>query len=234
MKLEEFAYSDGELPLVGMLARPIGKPRAAVAVFPTIHNISPRVAEKAQLLADEGYLTLVMDFYGEQVNEANPGPVLAEKLRSDTSVYRRRLRAGMDALGNLAPDLPKFAIGFCMGGQAVLELARDGADLVAVASFHGLLDTKQPATFGSIKARILVCHGDKDPLVPRDQVARFMEEMDWASADWHMHIYAQAKHGFTDPANDAKNIDAVGYDASADRQSWAAMRELFDEALQDT
>ena len=231
MMLEELAYSDGELPLIGMLARPTGKPRAAVAVFPTIHNITPRVAEKAQQLAEEGYLSLVMDFYGEEVGEANPGPPLAEALRADTAVYRRRLHAGLGVLTKLAPDLPKFAIGFCMGGQAVLELARDGADLAAVASFHGLLDTKQPAKLGSIKARILVCHGDKDPLVPRDQVTRFMEEMDWANANWYLHIYSSAKHGFTDPANDAKNIDAVGYDTSADHQSWAAMLGLFDECL---
>ncbi len=232
MTLETVAYSDGNLELAGNIARPEGKPRALVALFPTIHNITPRVAEKASALADMGYLAMVMDFYGKEVTENNPGPPLAEKLRADTDNYRARLHAGLAALHKQAPDLPMFAIGFCMGGQAVLELARDGADLAAVVSFHGLLDTKRPAKRGTIKPRILVCHGNKDPLVPRVQVQSFMEEMDLAGADWHMHIYSSAVHGFTDPANDLKPFDAVAYDASADRQSWSAMLSLFDEVLE--
>ena len=231
MSLEPFEYFDGEVSLTGHLARPKGPPRAAVAVFPTIHNLTPPVAEKAAVLASEGYLALVMDFYGEEVTEANPGPPLAEKLRADVGAYRQRLHAGLDALRKQSGDVPMFAIGFCMGGQAVLELGRDGADLAAVASFHGLLDTQRPASPGSVKPRILVCHGDKDPMVPRSQVSRFMEEMDEAGAEWHLHIYSNARHGFTDPANDDKPIDAVAYDASADRQSWAAMLELFEEVL---
>lgn len=230
--MERHSYADDGLTLTGHIARPSGTPRAAVAVFPTIHNITPRVAEKAQELAGAGYLVMVMDFYGEEVTEANPGPPLAEKLRAETDTYRQRLHAGLAALRELAPDLPMAAIGFCMGGQAVLELARDGADLVAVTSFHGLLDTRRPAERSAIKPRILVCHGDKDPMVPREQVTAFMEEMDHAGADWHLHVYANAVHGFTDPANDAKPVDAVAYDASADRQSWAAMMGLFEEVLE--
>uniref|UniRef100_UPI0030844043 dienelactone hydrolase family protein n=1 Tax=Parerythrobacter lutipelagi TaxID=1964208 RepID=UPI0030844043 len=229
--MDRLVYNDGARALVGQFARPASAPRAAVAVFPTIHNITPRIAEKARMLADAGYLAMVMDFYGEEVTEANPGAPLAEKLRADAGDFRQRLRAGLAALRGLAPDLPMFAIGFCMGGQAVLELARDGAELLAVASFHGLLETQRAAEAGVIRSRILVCHGDRDPLVPRDQVRTFMREMDHAGADWHLHIYAKAVHGFTDPANDAKPFDAVAYDASADRQSWAAMHALFDEVL---
>jgi dienelactone hydrolase len=121
------------------------------------------------------------------------------------------------------------AIGFCMGGQAALETARDGADLAAVVSFHGLLDTKDAAEPGAVKARILVCHGDADPMVPRTQVAAFWEEMDAAGADWHFHSYSGVRHGFTDPGSDARGLEAVKYNASADRQSWAAMMELFGE-----
>lgn len=231
MSLERLAYRDGEVALTGWLARPQEKGRAAIAVFPTIHNITPRVAEKARALAEAGYLAMVMDFYGEEVSEANPGPPLAESLRADTGAYRARLRAGLAALQAEAGELPLLAIGFCMGGQAVLELARDGAPLEAVASFHGLLETDRPAEPGIVRPRILVCHGDKDPMVPRDQVVRFMDEMDAAGADWHLHVYARAVHGFTDPANDEKPIPAVAYDASADRQSWAAMMEFFAEVL---
>ncbi len=117
-----------------------------------------------------------------------------------------------------------------MGGQAALELARDSAPLEAVVSFHGLLDTGLPAEPGAITARILVCHGDADPMVPRSQVLAFWEEMDAAQANWHFHAYSGVKHGFTNPAKVEGNR-AVGYDASADRQSWAAMLELFDEVF---
>jgi len=223
-------YCDGDLELTGHLARPAGEPRAAVAVFPTIHNVTPTVAAKAEALADAGYLAMVMDFYGEEVTQDNPGPPLAATLRADTDTYRTRLRAGLAALRDIAPDLPMAAIGFCMGGQAVLELARDGANLAAVASFHGLLDTQRPAEPGAVKARILTCHGDADPLVPREQVLAFWEEMDRAGADWHFHSYSGVKHGFTNPDSPHGN-EVVAYDASADRQSWAAMLGLFDEVL---
>mgnify|MGYP006406877175 CR=1 FL=1 len=232
--LERYDYQDGETRLTGWVAKPIGTPRAAIAVYPTIHNITPRVAEKAQALAESGYLALVTDFYGEEVTRANPGPPLAQRLRADNSAYRKRLFAGLEALRSLddAGDGPVAAIGFCMGGQAVLELARAGADLAAVVSFHGLLGTAQRARPGDqISPRILVCHGDKDPMVPRDMVAQFMAEMDSAGADWHLNIYSGAVHGFTDPANDAKPTAAVAYDASADRHSWAAMHLLFDEVF---
>lgn len=230
MRLEAVEYRDGGTRLSGLGARPSGKPRASIAVFPTIHNVTPSVADKACALAEAGYLAMVMDFYGEKVTEDNPGPPLAEKLRADTNDYRARLHAGLAALRRLAPNLPMAAIGFCMGGQAVLELARDGADLVAVVSFHGLLDTKRPAEPGAIKPRILICHGDADPLVPREQVLEFWQEMDGAGADWHFHSYGGVKHGFTNPDAPVGN-DAVAYDASADRQSWAAMLEFFDEVL---
>ena len=111
----------------------------------------------------------------------------------------------------------------------MLELAREGAPLEAVVSFHGLLDTELQTEPGKVTARVLVCHGDADPMVPRSQVLAFWEEMDAAGADWHFHSYSGVKHGFTNPGP-ASN-PATGYDASADRQSWAAMHSLFDEIL---
>ena len=124
---------------------------------------------------------------------------------------------------------PLAAIGFCMGGQAALELAREGAPLDAVVSFHGLLGTDLPAEPGHVTARILVCHGDADPMVPRSQVIAFWEEMDRAGASWHFHSYSGVRHGFTNPA--PTENPATAYDESADRQSWAAMHALFDEVF---
>ena len=99
-----------------------------------------------------------------------------------------------------------------------------------MVSFHGLLATDLPAEPGKVTARILVCHGDADPMVPRSRVIQFWEEMDAAGADWHFHSYGGVKHGFTNPHSPPGN-PAVGYDTSADRQSWAAMFELFDEVF---
>lgn len=225
-------YRDRETALTGWLARPSGAPRAAIAIFPTIANVLPAIEHRARLLAGQGYLAMIADFYGAPVADFAAARPLAEALRADVDHYRARLSAALDALRRheTAAGLAIGAIGFCMGGQAVLELARAGEDLDLVVSFHGLLDTQRAAT-KPIKPRILVCHGDQDPMVPRSQVLAFWEEMDAASADWHFHSYAGVRHGFTDPASDARGLAAVAYDASADRQSWAAMTSLFDEVF---
>lgn len=228
---ETVAYSDGDTPLAGLLYRPGAAPRAAVAVYPTIMNCTEPVLAKARALADAGYLALVTDFYGEQPASFDQAREFAAGIRTTPEDYRRRLRAGLKALASVAgpEDLPLLAIGFCMGGQAVLELAREGAPLEAVVSFHGLLQTDLPAEPGKVAARILVCHGDADPMVPREQVLMFWQEMDSAGADWHFHSYSGVRHGFTNPA--PTENPATAYDASADRQSWAAMLSLFDEVL---
>ncbi|MBB4856732.1 dienelactone hydrolase [Novosphingobium chloroacetimidivorans] len=232
-QLEAVAYHHGDAELTGWLARPQESPRAAILVFPTIANFTPAIERRAAMLADLGYLALIADFYGERVADFAAAGPLADKLRADVGHYRARLGAALDALRGLpeAAGLPVFAIGFCMGGQAALELAREGHNLAAAVSFHGILSTDRPAELGRVRARLLVCHGDADPLVPRQQVLGFWEEMDRAGADWHFHVYANVKHGFTDPGSDARGLPAIGYDTSADRQSWTAMRNLFDEIL---
>lgn len=228
---DTISYADGDSALSGLLARPSGTPRGAVLVFPTIMNVTPAVEAKAQALADAGYLALVGDFYGKAPESFDQSREFAGEIRESPELYRQRLRASLRALATLeeAGGLPLFIIGFCMGGQAALELAREGAPVEAVVSFHGLLDTQMPAEAGAVRARILVCHGDADPMVPRPQVLKFWEEMDAAGADWHFHSYSGVRHGFTNPA--PTENPATAYDASADRQSWAAMHSLFDELL---
>ena len=228
---EPLAYADGEVALEGTLYRPAGTPRAAVLVFPTIMNPTPAVTAKAQDLAANGYLAMVADFYGRQPENFDQSREFAMEIRETPESYRTRLRASLKALAQheAAEGLEIGSIGFCMGGQAALELAREGAPLFAAVSFHGLLQTDFPAEPGAVRTRILVCHGDADPMVPRAQVMKFWEEMDRAGADWHFHSYAGVKHGFTNPA--PSDNPATAYDASADRQSWAAMYALFDEVL---
>jgi dienelactone hydrolase len=202
-----------------------------VLVFPTIMNPTQFVLDKAQDLAANGYLAMVADFYGKTPDNFDQSREFAMEIRETPELYRQRLRASLRALAALdgAAGLPIGAIGFCMGGQAVLELAREGAPMFAAVSFHGLLNTELPAQPGAARSRILVCHGDADPMVPRAQVLKFWEEMDRAGANWHFHSYSGVKHGFANPA--PTENPATGYDASADRQSWAAMYSLFDEVL---
>jgi dienelactone hydrolase len=231
VSLEGIPYTDGDTALTGLLARPAGPARAAIVVFPTIMNPTRFVLAKAQDLAARGYLVLVADFYGAEPTSMDHAREHALAIRDTPQAYRQRLRAAVKALATLpeAVGLPIGTIGFCMGGQAALELAREGAPLFAAVSFHGLLNTELPAAPGSVRARILVCHGDADPMVPRAQVFKFWEEMDEAGADWHFHSYAGVKHGFANP--DPNPNPATAYNPSADRQSWAAMISLFDEVL---
>lgn len=229
--LEAITYNHGDVALTGWLARPQGKPRAAILVFPTIANAGPSVKRRATMLADLGYIALIADFYGVTDGDYQ---ALAQDLRAAVSHYRDRLTAALNALKALPEvrtGLPIATIGYCMGGQAALELAREGQDLIAAVSFHGILTTNSPALPGAVRARILVCHGDADSLAPRQDILAFWDEMNTAGAKWNFHAYSGVKHGFTDANSDLRGIPAIAYDASADHQSWAALNSLFDEIL---
>jgi dienelactone hydrolase len=125
------------------------------------------------------------------------------------------------------------SIGFCFGGTMSLELARSGAALKAVVGFHSGLATSAPSTeANAIKARILVCIGADDPMIPPEQRAAFEDEMRRAGADWQMHLYGNTVHSFTNPEAAKRNMpDAIRYSREADKRSWAALQELFSETL---
>lgn len=230
--LEPVTYADRGTALTGWLARPSGPARGAVVVFPTIANVTPAVERRADMLAKAGFVAMIADLYGKPVPSFEAAGSLAQQLRGDPGHYRVRVCAAVAALRDhpAAAGLTLAAIGYCMGGQAALETARAGEDLVLVASFHGILSTDLPAS-RPIAGRLLVCHGDADPLVPREQVVGFWQEMDAVSANWHFHAYSGIKHGFTDPGSDARGLPAIAYDRSADRQSWAALMGLMDEVF---
>jgi dienelactone hydrolase len=124
------------------------------------------------------------------------------------------------------------AIGFCFGGQCVLELARTGADVKAVVSFHGLLGTQIPTPRGGVKAMVLAITGALDPFVPESDVQRFQEEMAAAEADWHLTIYGQGWHAFTDPdVSTHHDIPGVRYDPALDHLSWSQATAFLATAL---
>jgi len=232
--LERVDYADRGTPLAGWLARPEGTPRAAIVVFPTIVNVNSPIERRARMLADAGFVALIADFYGEPVASFDAAGPLSKALTADPDHFRARLIAAATALRDhpAAAGLPLAAIGYCMGGQSAIELARAGEDLAFVASFHGTFRTRRKASADALhKPRLLICHGDADPLAPREDVIALWEELSAAGYSWHFHAYSGVKHGFTDPGSDARGLDAIAYDASADRQSWAALMSLADEVF---
>jgi dienelactone hydrolase len=225
------SYGDGDLELRGILERPAEPNGRAVLVVHEAPGLGDNARRRTRMLAELGYVALAADLYGG--GRTFSGTEAMDGLRADTASFRRRVRAGLDALLALDDVDPAgtAAIGYCFGGMAVLELARSGAPVAAVVSFHGLLRSDEPARPGKVRARILACTGAKDPLVPLDDVDAFGREMDAAGADWQLIVYGRALHSFTN-RNVAGGADPrMDYDPSADRQSWAAALLFLDEAL---
>jgi dienelactone hydrolase len=156
--------------------------------------------------------------------------------KQDRELYRRRLQLGLEQLqswNGVARDRIA-AIGYCFGGTGVLELARSGAEISGVVSFHGGLDSPQPEAGRNIKAKVLVCHGADDPFVPENEIDAFKSELNNAGVDWQMLIFSGAVHSFTQPMAGNDNARGAAYNEKADRRSWTAMRSFFEEVLADT
>jgi dienelactone hydrolase len=192
--------------------------------------------ERARMLARLGYVAMAADMFGDrrQARNLEEARGLAADFRDQPAKLRTRGRAALATLAALAQvDAGRLAaIGFCFGGSAVLELARDGADLKAVVSFHGVLTTKAPAAAGTVRASVLVCTGAVDPLAPSSLISAFEQEMRAAQVrDWQVISYGNALHGFTNPAADGSIFQSARYHEQSDRRSWAAMQGLFDEVL---
>ncbi|MEP6103627.1 dienelactone hydrolase family protein, partial [Parasphingorhabdus sp.] len=190
IEVQQFTYRHGDIELSGYMAQPSRYPRAAILIVPTIAGPTKIMFERARWLASLGYSAMVCDIYGRgPIEDMREARRLADELRGDAEYYRDRFRCALAELrtrSKMGNDRIA-AIGYCMGGEIVLEMARGGEDIALVVSFHGLLATPLPAKRGTIKARILVCHGRADPLVPPKQVRTFLEEMDISGADCHMH-----------------------------------------------
>ncbi len=238
MQTQDVDYRDGAVNLRGYLAfDEIGSGRRpGVLVFHEGLGLGDFAMARARMLADLGYVALAADMFGDRRQARNLTEVakLVGDLRNEPQTLRARARAGVATLAALPQvDASRMAaIGFCFGGSVALELARAGADLKAVVSFHGVLTTRLPAAPGEVNARVLVCTGADDPLAPPEQVRAFEEEMRTALVrDWQIVSFGNTLHGFTNPAADGSMMRAALYSAQADRRSWASMRSLFDEVL---
>lgn len=233
MKIETRTYSDGTTNFQGYLADPerSGK-RPGVLVVHEAPGLNDHPKRRARLLAELGYVALAADMYGDGRTAQKPDDSmkLMGDLREDNAKLRCHVRAGFDALAALPNVDPQRlgAMGYCFGGLCVLELARMGTPLAGVVTFHGILATPSPATPNTIKAKLLVCTGADDPLVPPAQIQGFADEMTKAGVDWQVVTYGNAKHAFTNPAASG-NMPALQYNANADARSWEAMKSFWFE-----
>lgn len=233
--LEPFDYVHDGMTLSGRLARPAGPgPHPAVLVMHSALGPDRQTAERAQDLASLGYVALATDLYG--LGTAGPDldyMPLFQQYQDQPDLLRGRILAGYDALRAL-PEVDAgrmAAIGYCFGGQCVLELARSGADVRSVVSFHGLLRTARPAQPGAIKAQMLVLTGAKDPFVPEEDVHSFQQEMTAAQANWQLTIYGEGYHSFTAPEAAKLDYEGIRYDPLLDRLSWVQATAFLDATL---
>jgi dienelactone hydrolase len=229
--------ADGLAMQSQLFFEPATEPRAGVLVFPEAFGLGEHAISRAERLAALGYVALACDLHGDGrlVDNLEEAVGLLQPLLADPARTRARASSALKALvGHSEVDAARVAsIGFCFGGTMSLELARSGADIKAVVGFHSGLGTNAPKSdAAAIKARILVCIGADDPMIPPEQRAAFEAEMRDAGADWQMHLYGNTVHSFTNPDAGKLNMpNAIRYSAEADARSWASLQELFSETL---
>lgn len=238
LRTESVEYRDGEQVLEGYFAWDESKAgrRPGVLVVHDWTGINDHTRAVTERLAKLGYAALAVDVYGKGMRPSAPTDAGAEagKYKQNRALFRQRLLAGQRALlAQRQVDKERTAaIGYCFGGTGVLELARTGADLDGVVSFHGGLDSPTPADGQNIKAKVLILHGADDPYVPQKDIDAFLTELRSAKVDWQMIGYGGAVHAFTNPASGDDPSTGAAYNAAADRRSWLAMQQFLTEIFQ--
>jgi dienelactone hydrolase len=237
IRTEPVEYKHGDVVLQGYLAYDDASDakRPGVLVVHEWMGINDYAKERAEQLAALGYVAFALDMYGKDVKITNSqeAGAMAGSFYKDRQLMRDRADAGLQQLRNfrLTDPTRMAAIGYCFGGSAVLEMARGGADINGVVSFHGNLSNPTPENTVNIKTKVLVCHGVIDPYVPMEQVNAFVQQMDSAKIDYQLIMYSNAVHGFTNPNNGTDNSKGAAYNENADQRSWEAMKSFFAEVL---
>lgn len=236
MKTQQLAYSNGKTNFLGHLAWDDTRSgtRPGVIVFPEAFGLGDHAREKANRLAQAGYVALAADPHGGGAVHglASISPII-QALYNNRAEWRSIATAALDALtAQPLVDRNRIgAIGFCFGGTTCLELARTGAEVGAIATFHAGLNAGLPEDAGRIRSKVLICHGSDDPLVKKDAIDAFMEEMRRDKVDWQFVYQGNAVHSFTEPAADQRGQPAFAYNKNAEARSWAAMTHLFNETF---
>jgi dienelactone hydrolase len=227
-------YKDGDTELQGYLAYDdaLSGKRPGVMIVHEWNGLGKYVKMRAEMLAKLGYVAFCADIYGKGIRPQTMDEMKKQAgiYRADRKMMRKRALAGLNELEKQdMVDTGKIAvIGYCFGGGVALELARSGADVKGVVSFHGNLDTPDLNDAKNIKAKVLVLHGANDQSTSPEQLQLFMKEMRDAKVDWQMNIYGNAVHGFTNQMNGNDPNKPVAYNAEADARSWEAMKAFFD------
>jgi dienelactone hydrolase len=237
IRTEPVEYHDGPTLLKGFLAYDDATQdvRPGVLVCPEWWGLTDYPKHRAEELAKLGYVAFVADLYGDGRVTADPAEAGAmhAPLMADRKMLRQRTQAALDTLTahKLVDKTRIAAIGYCFGGAAAIELARAGAPLVGVVSFHGDLSRTPDEGPDHITAKVLVCHGGADTMVTPATLASFEQEMKEAGVDCQINIYSGAKHAFTNPAADTYHLPPVGYNEEADHRSFAAMKDFLAEVF---
>lgn len=231
--IQTVEYRDGNTPLSGLLLTDNTQPQKRPGLLLVHHGagLDEHTKEHAGYYAERGFVVFACDMCGPGIagNRERTMAYLME-MRGDPAKLVQRARAGLEALVAHPQVNGCFgAIGYCFGGMVVLQMARRGVEFAGVVSVHGSLATTLPAEPGSIKAKILVCHGALDPHVPAAHVGAFVEEMKGAGVDWQLIMYGEAVHGFTHKS--ASGNPGVAYNAAADRRSTIAINDFFAEVF---
>lgn len=230
-------YLDGDTVLEGFFAYDdsITGQRPVVLIHHAWAGRDGFVADKAIKLAESGYLAFATDMYGKGVLGSDPeeNGKLMQPFIQDRAKLQIRLLAALKSVKLLpwADNQRIAAIGFCFGGLCALDLARTGADIRGVVSFHGLLMPADNLPEPRIKAKVLVLHGHDDPMVTPAQVLALQTELSQAGADWQVHSYGNTMHAFTNPLAANPDFGTV-YQIDADRRSWQAMQNFLTEIFQ--
>lgn len=234
IKTETIQYKDGDTTLEGYLAydTAVTGKRPGVLVVHQWLGLTDYEKMRCEMLAKLGYVAFAADVYGKGVRPANTSEAGAQagKYKSNRAMLRQRVNAGLDWLRHyeLVDANRIAAIGYCFGGTAVIELARSGADLKGVVSFHGGLDSPKPEDGRNIKCKVLALAGADDPFESEKDLLAFESEMRAANVDWQLVKYGGAVHSFTQPSADG-SMNGAKYNERADHRSWEAMRQFFAE-----
>jgi dienelactone hydrolase len=237
IKSETIDYKYGDTTLEGVIAydHSVEAKRPGILVVHDWMGNGEFSKKRAERLAELGYVGFAVDMYGKGVRAHNPmeADKLAGGVKSDQKLMRGRIQAALDVLQNhpRVNSAKLGALGFCFGGTVSLELARSGAPVAGVVSFHGGLATENPADAKNIKGKVLALHGADDPFVKDSEVAGFEKEMRDAAVDWQVVKYGNAVHSFTNPAAGTDNSKGAAYNEAADKRSYEAMKDFFAEVF---
>jgi dienelactone hydrolase len=239
MDLRPVSYEAGGRSFTGFLADgsagESGGRAPGVLVIHEGGGLGAHTKERAAMLAERGHVAFAMDLFGvpaaASLEEVAPLRAIVAELRADVAGLRARCAAALAVLQAHPRVDPErlAAIGYCFGGAAAIELARAGAPLRAVAGFHAGVLPGSAEDDARICARVLLCHGAEDPIVPPAQIEALTAQLGAAGVDWQYHLYGGVGHSFTNRAIDAWGLAGLRYDAAADARSWAALIQLLGE-----